>query len=84
MESHFFFVEAQKTLDGKVACVGEVHNTAKNKQKIRLDGLVLELRKVVWDECHVKSCLIVMCVKVPPPPMPKTKVLNWDMLVGHK
>ena len=79
-----FCVEAQKILYGKVACIGELHNTAKNRPKIRLYGVELELRKVVRDECHVKSCLIVMCVKVPPQTMPKTQVLNCDVLVGHK
>ena len=79
-----FCVEAQKILDVKVACICELHNTAKNQPKIRLYGVELELRKVVRDECHVKSCLIVMCVKVPPQTIPKTQVLNWDVLVGHK
>jgi len=77
-------VEAQKILDCKVVSIGELHNTAKNLSKIRIYGVELSLRKVIWDECHLNFCLIVMCVKVPLPLMPKTQVLNWDVLVGHK
>ena len=31
-------MEAQKILDCKVACIGEVHNTAKNQPKILIFG----------------------------------------------
>ena len=58
-----FYVKAPKTLDCKVACIGEVDKHANFQQKMLIFGGGLALRKPILFECHVKFYAVAIFVQ---------------------
>ena len=76
-------MEAQKFLDGKVACMGEGGKHAKLQPKISLYGGGLVLNKPISVESQVKSYLVVIFVKGLIPCMPIPQVWYFSQVLGH-
>ena len=58
-----FYVKSPKTLDCKVACIGEVDKHANVQPKMFIFGGGLALRKPILVVCHVKFYSVAIFVK---------------------